>query len=138
MNQKNRESQIQADAKNCRHFNGIQNGTCKAGVSYDSLPKGTNILKYACFGFDTARCKKFEATGVDAARKKWEEIDKHTVGFVEARTAITNKEGKNRGVQGRIDCPVCGQKESLHYSIAGYNGHIHAACKTEGCVRWME
>ena len=22
--------------------------------------------------------------------------------------------------------------------IAAYNGHVHARCKTEGCVSWME
>lgn len=38
---------------------------------------------------------------------------------------------------GAITCPVCG-KGSLRYSRAEYNGHIHAACTTDGCVGWME
>lgn len=37
---------------------------------------------------------------------------------------------------GKMKCPLCAGE--LRYSRAGYNGHIHAACSTEGCVRWME
>lgn len=39
---------------------------------------------------------------------------------------------------GKIDCPVCGGKETLAFRRAGYNGHIHAQCSTDGCVSWME
>lgn len=42
------------------------------------------------------------------------------------------------GASGEIDCPACGTEKSLRFSRAGYNGHIHAACTTEDCVRWME
>lgn len=38
---------------------------------------------------------------------------------------------------GVMECPVC-KKGKLRYSRAGYNGHVHAACSTETCVRWME
>lgn len=54
-----------------------------------------------------------------------------------ARKAITDKEGNTRGIVGEIDCPVC-KKGKLRYSIARYNGHIHAACTNQECVRWME
>jgi len=42
--------------------------------------------------------------------------------------------------RGIIDCPVC-KSGKLRYSKAAYNdynGHIHAACTTKNCVRWME
>jgi hypothetical protein len=39
--------------------------------------------------------------------------------------------------RGVMDCPVCGTGK-LHYSRAGYNGHVHARCETDGCVSWME
>jgi hypothetical protein len=42
------------------------------------------------------------------------------------------------GASGQIDCPVCEGAETLQYSRAGYNGHIHARCATEDCVSWME
>lgn len=38
---------------------------------------------------------------------------------------------------GEMVCPVC-QTGRLRYSRANYNGHVHAACSTTGCVRWME
>jgi hypothetical protein len=38
---------------------------------------------------------------------------------------------------GTMRCPICGTG-TLGYSRAGYNGHIHAKCSTNGCVAWME
>lgn len=38
---------------------------------------------------------------------------------------------------GEMACLVC-KTGRLRYSRANYNGHVHAACSTEGCVRWME
>lgn len=38
---------------------------------------------------------------------------------------------------GEIDCPIC-KSGKLRYSRATYNGHVHAACSNEQCVRWME
>lgn len=37
---------------------------------------------------------------------------------------------------GKMQCPICGGE--LAYSRAAYNGHIHASCSSDGCVRWME
>jgi hypothetical protein len=39
--------------------------------------------------------------------------------------------------KGSMSCPVC-KTGTLRYSRAAYNGHVHAGCSTEGCVRWME
>lgn len=49
-----------------------------------------------------------------------------------------NKKKYRVGGAGRIDCPACGGHETLGFTRAAYNGHIHAACKTDGCVSWME
>lgn len=38
---------------------------------------------------------------------------------------------------GEMKCPVC-KTGKLRYSRSGYNGHVHAVCSTETCVRWME
>jgi hypothetical protein len=38
---------------------------------------------------------------------------------------------------GTMPCPVC-KTGTLRYSRSSYNGHVHAACTTESCVRWME
>jgi hypothetical protein len=61
-----------------------------------------------------------------------------------ARAAIVDNLGgpwsrqNRKGGSGVIDCPVCGGKETLKFSRASYNGHIHARCTTENCVAWME
>lgn len=158
----NRERQIKEGAKKCVHFNGAQNKTCLGGISYDSIQCAGGILKYACFGIDTARCPKFEATGEEAERARWDRIDKSIGNTAIARVAILNelrrrwREDKGAGVtapanisrfyqpqdnyfcgSGVMDCPIC-KTGKLRYSRAEYNGHVHAACSTEGCVRWME
>jgi len=38
---------------------------------------------------------------------------------------------------GKLACPVCKTGE-LRYTRSSYNGHVHAACTTKGCVSWME
>lgn len=53
-----------------------------------------------------------------------------------ARTAITDKHGKERGYQGDMQCPCC-NTGTLMYSCAS-NGHIHAKCDSGKCVSWME
>lgn len=50
-----------------------------------------------------------------------------------ARTAII---AENKEV-GELKCPICKQGK-LRYSIARSNKHVHAACTTATCVRWME
>ena len=40
-------------------------------------------------------------------------------------------------VVGVIACPIC-KIGKLQYSCASYNGHIHARCSTDTCVRWAE
>ena len=44
---------------------------------------------------------------------------------------------KGHGGVGEMPCPMgCGG--TLRYSVASYNGHMHAGCSTENCLRWME
>lgn len=40
----------------------------------------------------------------------------------------------NRKV-GTVLCPLCGK--SIFFTIHD-NGHVHAACENEKCLRWME
>lgn len=42
------------------------------------------------------------------------------------------------GAAGLIDCPACGGVKTLGFTRSGYNGHVHAACKTPKCVSWVE
>lgn len=44
---------------------------------------------------------------------------------------------KGTGGTGEMPCPCC-KDGLLRYSVASYNGHMHAKCSTEDCVSWME
>lgn len=45
--------------------------------------------------------------------------------------------GRGNGGRGEMPCPAeCGG--TLRYSVASVNGHMHAACSSSKCVRWME
>ena len=131
----------------CKHFRSMsEHETCEAGVAYESL-KGIPFDARPCFS-KPGECAKEgcslvqlptaeEVAEEDAMfRKLFERTDK-------ARAAIVSYLGGpwKRGMQGSngtIDCPACGAKDALSFSRSGYNGHIHASCETEDCVRWME
>lgn len=53
-----------------------------------------------------------------------------------AKEAIIKHAAGRRGLRGQTECPIC--KGDLLYSIAKSNGHVHACCRTNGCVRFME
>jgi len=62
--------------------------------------------------------------------------------FMEAVHAAKDdakSKGFGRGSAGRgsIACPAC-KTGTLRYSVAAVNGHMHGACTTENCARWME
>lgn len=153
-------------AKRCKYFAGIDFTdpckTCKAGVvmqdvivkqGYKYRYQGDSGTAYTasysmpCFRDDdplgVCHCDKQEfptAEEVEADKKEIAELFSRTT---RARAAIVAHLGGpwkrgTKGAGGVIDCPVCGAKESLRFTRAGVNGHIHAACKTEGCVSWME
>lgn len=65
------------------------------------------------------------------------DIDKVLAAMTVAKAAAKEKGLKqgNGGV-GEVQCPVC--DGTLRFSVASVNGHMHAACITTGCVRWME
>lgn len=133
-------------SKWCIHYQAmVRHDECKAGVRYDSLPKrGTPEFMESCPCFGgQGDCEKSEymtPEQVVEMRAKWEERFASTA---TARKAIVEHLGGpwklgTPGATGVIDCPVCKGVSTLQFSRAGYNGHTHAACKTDGCVRWME
>ena len=58
---------------------------------------------------------------------------------VHAAKADAKSKGLGRGSAGvgSITCPAC-KTGTLRYSVAAINGHMHGACTTENCARWME
>lgn len=126
--------------RKCKHFNGVQSKTCLVGIAYDTF-KG---LKLPCLLDEGSpicgKCEPQTDADIEAKAKMIEERFQRTV---IARAVIVDhlggpwKKGA-AGSQGVIDCPVCKGVKTLKFSRAGVNGHIHAACKTDGCVAWME
>lgn len=131
-----REDRIVNRMGRCAHFTGVQNETCKAGVRYSDVRSDHRIP-----------CLKWDANGAECASAQWptrEEAEayvaKSEAGIERIGTclkAIKAKHGKARGIQDSMPCPNnCGG--TLHYSIAGVNGHVWGTCSTEGCAQWMQ
>ncbi len=144
----------------CRHFDGVNftdpNKCCKAGVTMASVTikhdpsisyryEGEKI-KYSwswsipcnkSLNLGEATCDHSEfptREEAERAEKEWEEYMERTM---RARAAIVEATHGQVGLSGKIECPIC-ESGQLNYSIAKCNGHIHAACSTIDCVRWME
>jgi hypothetical protein len=124
----------------CRHFKGLMdNKSCAAGVAYDDLPK-----PIPCFqlGENKTTCPLLSLLTEEELDEKEQRMRKSIKDIGTARKAIVEAIGpdrKKQSLSGTIDCPVCGEKGTLGFRYAGsYNGHIHASCSTQDCVRWME
>lgn len=130
----------------CNHYSGMhRKESCDAGVRFDSLP-GYGIKGFLdtcpCFARGGS-CEKAVYPTQDELAAAEIEMAKRFANIGKARAAIVESLGGpwkrgTGGAVGEIDCPACGALKSLAFSRSGYNGHIHAACRTEGCVRWME
>ena len=147
----------------CKHFGApADSPTCAAGVKYADVTKDHEPIQYRYLGspgtpytsrrslpclpnsnLGGAVCDKCELPTAEELAAEEAEIAKRFENVCTARTAIVAslggpwKKGTAPG-RGAIDCPVCGVANALHFSRAGRNGHIHAACLTKGCVAWME
>lgn len=131
----------------CKHYRAMsQHDTCEAGVLYETL-KGLPFDSRPCFrkGDEPIRC------GCDLVQfPTAEEIEAEEAEMrlrmektMKARQAIVESLGGpwKKGMPGHsgcIDCPACSKSDCLRFSRSARNGHIHASCLTDGCVRWME
>lgn len=138
-----REQFIKSAMDSCRHFNGIQNKTCKAGVAYqDECDKAMPCIPRFVNGRETWPCDTFEIMSQMDAEKEADEriisVNKSSRAFSAASEDARLKGfKKGSGGVGSIACPCC-DGGKLRYSVASYNGHMHGRCTTEGCVSWMQ
>lgn len=130
----------------CKHYRAMSdNKTCNASVAYDAF-NGLLFDQRPCFmrsGVVCGGCDKQEFPTPAEIAVEDAEFQKLFERTNIARKAIVDHLGGPwkcgmKGSAGTIDCPVCKVEKSLRFSRSGYNGHIHAACKTENCVSWME
>lgn len=130
----------------CKHYRGMhEKEACEAGVRFQDLPGYGNkgfMETCPCFG-PSEICDKSSYPTAEELAARDVEIKLRFEATGKARAAIVESLGGpwkkgTPGASGAIDCPVCEGEKTLRFSRAGYNGHIHAACTTEDCVRWME
>jgi hypothetical protein len=146
----------------CKHFRSMgMHDTCELGIKYADVRKDHEPIAYQNNGRGTvytsvrslpciatsnlggATCDKCELPTAEEQEADEREIRELMGRTVKARAAIVASLGGPwrrgmKGSAGEIDCPVCGAAKSLRFTRSGYNGHIHAACKTDNCVSWME
>jgi ssDNA-binding Zn-finger/Zn-ribbon topoisomerase 1 len=145
----------------CIHHNGHQHKLCSRGVAYAQFYPGSpciqTISKSARGGtylrpgeipaetkpFPGAqppeRCPFFQLPTDDqvqadrAETEVW--LQRTEVALkVAAEWRVRPKPSQDRAEV--VECPLC--KGKLHLSQSSYNGHVHGACETPDCVRWME
>jgi len=138
-----RETTIRRAMTTCRHFNGIQNKQCEAGVTYRvDLSMRLPCIPSMTDKRESWKCDLFEVmtqTEAEAEADEWERV---YVRNIEARQAAKDHArrlglGRGHGGVGSLKCPCCDDGH-IRYSVASVNGHMHAACTTKDCVRWME
>lgn len=147
----------------CKHFNGLQNMTCNAGVGYEVMwPGGPKpciqyIQKSARGGtylrpgespatiepFPGAAkatpCKLYQEPTTEKEEADREEDEKFlqktiaALGIANAWRVKPKPQVDRREV---VKCPVC--SGSLHLYQSAYNGHVHGTCDTTHCVSWVE
>lgn len=147
-----RDQLINMAMTECQHFSGVQRDACKVGVNYRELVGGEDLgyaTRIPCLGGKheakngpRAECSKFSAMPREEAEAHADRVlksqDNCLLAMAKAHEhARASRLKKGTGGRGELPCPAC-EKGTLRYSVAGINGHMHAACSDQACVRWME
>lgn len=139
------ETAAEQIARKCVHFNGVQNASCKAGVVYATV-ESKEIRGFAgspCFREgEGVPCEKRHfptAEEVDARVAERKKSTERLFLGMGAASEDAKQKGyrKGNGGQSSLPCPVC-KTGILHYSVAGYNGHMRGQCTTAKCLSWMQ
>ena len=123
----------------CIHYNGTVNKECRVNIEYAKVQDTSERpFRLPCFQRDgiTDRCNCAAFPTLEEAREREARVKEKLKQTGIARQAIVTLTNGKRSTSGELACPVC-ESGRLHFSVA-YNGHIHAQCTTETCVRWME
>ena len=140
-------------ANECRHFTGLMNKKCNAGILYEDVSRVATegrmgcALRLPCWHAceNEYPCESLSRLTTDEVRHRDKELNKAVSKVVKrmsiVRPAIINSmaaDNWNQFVQGSIKCPIC-KKGVVKFTYSGHvNGHIHAACNTPDCISWGE
>lgn len=136
----------------CIHYTapprGLRNDAphiCAAGIDLERFA-GTKFDTRPCFldkeigksklDAQPCECLRLPTSEEIAAHEGWFTHRMDRMGVVMAGIEPWRAKHRLRSTSEVVECPAC--KGRLHLSIAAYNGHIHGACETAGCVSWME
>lgn len=123
----------------CKHFNGIQNDECAAGIRLDSIPRiRTGGVSLPCLRADgKTACSKWEEPGDGELLAAEEDLKRLLLRLEQALPWINAMKAKfPNGTHREIDtCPVCGK--TIAFRIAS-NHHMAARCETENCITFIE
>lgn len=138
--------------RDCKHFRGLQAGTCEAGVNLRELAGGEpsgRATRLPCRGEwrvrpagATSPCNLFAAPTKEEIEAEEAETEAMIAEAEERFRKLgpvykqIRRENKGRTVRGETTCPVCGNV--LHFRHSGYNGHVWLNCKTDDCVNIIE
>jgi hypothetical protein len=135
----------------CRHrtaFDDKKHPVCAVGVDYHQFrqpsPHSPGVMAYIdmpCLGEkpeDCARCPKYSGWTQEEIDQREIEVEASIARIGVAISAIREHTKRQRGVQGDMTCPCCKLEMGLQFSVASYNGHIRARCRTAGCVSFMQ
>ena len=141
-----REQHVKHEMGQCVHFNGIQHDKCRAGVAYRELfGNEPGWAKHLCCLGDKespTTCGSAHFPTREEAEKEVDEFEARMDRFSKALRAAKDDAKahglkKGSGGYGNVKCPNC-EDGQIKYSVASYNGHMHAACSTPHCASWME
>jgi ssDNA-binding Zn-finger/Zn-ribbon topoisomerase 1 len=159
MNDKERELDIIGKTKKCRHYSvdGMKK-RCALDIDIRALVGGDDVgwaTRLPCSIFTEAKNGQ-RSTCESRSQYTREEaeamVDKEDKFYTQALVAIeaahedalakgfgmpTKKNPHLKGGQSELNCPIC-KEGKIRYTVAVYNGHMHACCTTPNCVRWME
>lgn len=130
-------SQIAIACSKCAHFNGIQNDTCEAGVSYEPFRGSLPCLKQFDKGLHVCTSRRWitaeEAQAEHAEAEKAIARMNLALPLVSLFKAITRDGGASSFSE---PCPAC--QGTLRVQIARSNLHARVCCTTPGCIQWIE
>jgi len=130
------------ERRTCKHFNGVQNKTCKAGVVYDDIEREKDgvPLSLPCLKLgprEQASCSHFIEPSDEEYAEEGRRVEASMARMRTVMPVVAEWRKKPpRGKGEIIECPAC--KGRLHLSQAASNGHVWGRCETAGCVSWIE
>lgn len=110
-------------AGKCKHFNGIMNESCKAGILYKDVRSDDKPFNFPCIDREFHNCSSVIFPTAEEVEEQIKEINISTAKTIGVLMAIK----KGQAAKGIIPCPCGG---NVHYVRAQLNGHVHAKCDT--------